>query len=141
VSLVTISSLLLISCFLALSLLHLYWAFGGRLGFHAAVPTVDAEPLFVPGTASCIAVGVGLMAAAAVTAIRANLVSIDLPPSLPRFAVWALAAVFAARAVGDFRYVGFFKRIKGTTFARRDSLFYSPLCALIAMLACVIAYG
>ena len=32
------------------------------------------------------------------------------------------AVVFLARAVGDFRYVGFFKRVRGTRFARLDTI-------------------
>jgi len=138
-SLVQFSSVLLIGSLLALSLLHFYWAFGGRLGSQGAVPTIGKEPLFVPGTGSCIAVGAALLAATAVTAIRVDVVLVGLPPWVSRAAVGVLAAVFAARAVGDFRYVGFFKRIKDTTFARRDSLFYSPLCALISLLAYVVA--
>jgi hypothetical protein len=41
----------------------------------------------------------------------------------------AVATVFAAflRSVGDFRLVGFFKRVRGTRFARYDSLLFSPL--------------
>lgn len=33
-----------------------------------------------------------------------------------------------ARAVGDFRLVGFFKKVKGSEFALMDTLLYSPLC-------------
>ncbi|WP_205190355.1 DUF3995 domain-containing protein, partial [Burkholderia sp. LMG 13014] len=49
------------------------------------------------------------------------------------FAVVALALIFAVRAVGDFRYVGFFKRIRGSRFARMDTLYYSPLCAALSL--------
>jgi len=46
-----------------------------------------------------------------------------------------MAVVFAARAVGDFKYVGFFKSIKGTTFALWDTRVYSPLNVVVAALA------
>lgn len=50
------------------------------------------------------------------------------------------AAVLVLRAVGDFRLVGFFKRIRGSRFARLDTLLYSPLCfALGAALALMAA--
>ena len=36
------------------------------------------------------------------------------------------------RAIGDFRYVGFFKTRKSGRFAAMDSRCYSPLCAVLA---------
>jgi hypothetical protein len=44
------------------------------------------------------------------------------------------------RAIGDFRYVGFFKRIRDSKFARLDTLAYSPLCAALAVLIGIAAY-
>jgi hypothetical protein len=40
---------------------------------------------------------------------------------------------FLLRAVGEFRLVGLFKRIRGTAFARWDTWLFSPLCLLIAL--------
>jgi hypothetical protein len=37
------------------------------------------------------------------------------------------------------RYVGFFKRIRDTRFARLDTLAYSPLCAMLAVLSGITA--
>jgi hypothetical protein len=53
--------------------------------------------------------------------------------------LWMQVAVFLLRAIGDFRYVGFFKRVHKTAFARNDSLIYSPLCLLLAALALCLA--
>jgi len=50
-----------------------------------------------------------------------------------------LALVFFARGVGDFRYVGFFKSIKGSLFAMRDTYVYSPLCMVLAAMIAVVA--
>ena len=58
--------------------------------------------------------------------------------SLPFPHVWStvgtslIATAFTLRAVGEFKYVGFFKRIRGTQFARMDTRFYSPLCLGVA---------
>jgi hypothetical protein len=60
---------------------------------------------------------------------------------MARIGIWVLAAVFAARAVGDFRYVGFFKRVRDSRFARRDSRLFSPLCAAIALAAAMVGLG
>jgi hypothetical protein len=35
--------------------------------------------------------------------------------------------------VGDFRLVGFFKRVRGNAFARLDTLVYAPLCLVLAV--------
>jgi len=42
-----------------------------------------------------------------------------------------IAVAFFFRAVGDFNYVGFFKKVKNTGFAKRDNRYYSPLCLLV----------
>jgi hypothetical protein len=83
-------------------------------------------------------VGVGLLGMAAVVAIRLsgwNVIS--ALPHISRTGAWVLVVLFALRAVGDFRYVGFFKRVRGTPFGRRDTIAYSPLCAILALLIAV----
>ncbi len=115
--------------------LHFYWAAGGELGLRAAVPTKRGRPLFVPGPLACAAVGCALAAAGVVSALRGGLLSLGLPGWLAQLGIWTLVLVFGLRALGDFHYVGLFKRVRDTEFARRDSLLYSPLCALIAALA------
>ena len=45
----------------------------------------------------------------------------------------AVGVVLLARAVGDFRYVGFFKRVRGSRFATLDSRYFSPLCLLLGL--------
>jgi hypothetical protein len=37
-----------------------------------------------------------------------------------------------ARAIGDFKYLGLFKRVRGSRFATLDTFVYSPLCLLLA---------
>jgi Protein of unknown function (DUF3995) len=44
-----------------------------------------------------------------------------------------LAAVMVARFLGDFRYVGVFKRVRGTRFADLDTRLYAPLCLALAV--------
>ena len=47
----------------------------------------------------------------------------------------AMAAVFAIRAIGEFRYCGFFKKITNSEFAYWDTRIYSPLCLAMSALA------
>jgi hypothetical protein len=50
-----------------------------------------------------------------------------------KMALWGIPIVFMLRAIGDFKYIGFFKQVKGTGFASLDTLFFSPLCLFIAL--------
>jgi hypothetical protein len=43
--------------------------------------------------------------------------------------------------VGDLRLVGFFKRVRDTRFARRDTLFYSPLSLALGLALLGLALG
>jgi hypothetical protein len=73
-----------------------------------------------------------LLACALLIAALAGWVSLPVPQAWLPWAGYALAFAFFARAIGEFRLVGFFKKIRGTTFARRDTLYYSPLCLGLA---------
>lgn len=115
----------------AIALVHVYWACGGRRGKRAAIPEHDGVPLLHPSTAGTCTIAAALLAAACVVAAHAGWVWPGRYPGASGIAIVVLALMFAVRAVGDFRYVGFFKRIRGSRFARMDTLYYSPLCAAL----------
>jgi hypothetical protein len=50
-----------------------------------------------------------------------------------------LVVVFGARVVGDLRWFGLFKRMKGTPFAWWDSWLYTPLFLLLALASLLVA--
>jgi DNA-binding LytR/AlgR family response regulator len=52
---------------------------------------------------------------------------------------WAIGIIFLLRAIGDFKYFGFAKRIRHTDFALYDTKIYSPLAFAIATASFVIA--
>ena len=116
----------------ALSLLHGYWAVGGHGGKAAVVPEVSGRPTFVPSKSSTVAVAVMLALCALLVAATAKLVAVPISATWLRWLCVALAVIMAARAVGDFRLVGFFKRVRGTRFARLDTMLFAPLCLLLA---------
>jgi Protein of unknown function (DUF3995) len=124
-----------------LALLHFYWAAGGRTGRGVAVPELRGRPAFQPGPLACILVGMLLLAAALVLLGRSGAVAAPLPfpPWIFGAGSWTIAAVFALRAIGDFQYFGFFRRVTGTPFAHNDALFYTPLCLALAILASCIS--
>jgi hypothetical protein len=108
--------------------LHVAWAFGVRWGSSAAVPEVAGKPAFSPSRSVTLLVAAGLFTMAWLVLALAQLV----PLPLPRDWVWAagvaIALVFGARTIGDFRWAGLFKRVHGTRFARMDDLLFTPLC-------------
>src|SRR5579862_6279024 len=116
---------------LIVAAVHIYWAAGGKAGKGAAIPSANGRAIIRPSAFGTALVEVGLCAMAALVALRIGW--LDLP-ALPGNSVvveigtWLMAMVFALRAIGDFRYVGFFKRIRDGKFARLDTLAYSPLC-------------
>lgn len=118
--------------FAALAALHVYWAVVGGTG-EAAIPVrPDGTPLFRPGVRSTLAVAVALFAAMAVVMGRSGVAPLPGPAVLYRVGAWGLGGVLLLRAIGDFRYVGVFKRERGSAFARLDTALYSPLCAALA---------
>jgi hypothetical protein len=124
-----------------IAVVHVYWAFGGRRGAGRAVPERSGAPLFTPTRGATLTVA-ALVLAAALLVVGRVCYRGDLVPS------WALATavasvgvVFALRAVGDFRWVGFFKRHRTSPFARRDTWLYSPLCAALAAGCLLLAWG
>ena len=80
-------------------------------------------------------VALALFTAAALLAAGVGLWTAPLPKFWLSAGCWLLALVCAARAIGDFRHVGFFKRNREGAFARADTRYYSPLCAYLALAA------
>jgi Protein of unknown function (DUF3995) len=125
--------------FVVLALWHFYMALSSGSG-HGAVPVEGGTPLFVPSTRATLAVGVVLLLFAGLVAATAGELPLPLPRGLLVGLSYALAAGLAARAVGEFRYVGFFKRVRGSRFARLDTNVYSPLCLLLAAGVAYVAH-
>ena len=125
--------------FFLLGLWHFYMAFAPSSGKAGAVPTVEGKPLFVPSTGATVAVGVVLLLFAGLVAATSGIVSLGLPRPLLSWLSYGLALGLLARALGEFKYVGFFKRIRGSRFARLDTYVYSPACLLLSIGVLVVA--
>ncbi len=135
-----VSAVLLALTFTMLAALHLYWALGGTWGANAVLPeTPGGGKIFSPRVLETAVVAALLVVAATVVVNAVGFVSLPLPAWTTRVGVWVLATSLFLRAVGEFRYVGFFKRVRGTRFARWDSRLYSPLCLVLAALTFVVA--
>lgn len=122
-----------------LAVIHIYWAVGGTLGKNAAVPARDGKPLFKPTPFTTFLVAVGLFAMAALNAGKIGWIEAPSMSKFIRVGLWLTVAIFLLRAIGDFRYVGFFKRYRENRFATLDTMLYSPLCLLLACLVFISA--
>jgi hypothetical protein len=116
----------------AIGSLHVAWAFGARIGSGSAVPEIAGKPLFTPPRGLTLLVALGLFAASWLLLALAQLV----PAPLPAPWLWctgaAAAVVFGVRTIGDLRFVGLFKRVQHTRFARMDDLLFTPLCFVLS---------
>jgi hypothetical protein len=129
----------LVAVLSALGLLHVYWGLGGRTASAAAVPEVNGRPAFKPSRLGTLIVAMALFVAAALVATTGRL--IPGQPRLPigRLLTFGLGLVFVARSIGDFRLVGFFKRLRASRFARLDTLVYAPLCLMLGLAVLFVA--
>lgn len=135
----SVISILLFLVFLFLSSIHFYWAFGGRWGSEAVYPTMDdAIKPQMPGVLAILIVAVGLFSMGLFILFKAGFIAVSIPLWMNKYGLWILAAIFAIRAIGEFNYIGFFKKIKHTTFAQHDTTYYSPLCVVLVVLILIL---
>ncbi|NOT76332.1 MAG: DUF3995 domain-containing protein [Cyclobacteriaceae bacterium] len=137
-----------VSIFLFLSGLHFYWAFGGTWGELTSLPSKpDGTLFFKPGIVSTLVVAFGLLFFATVTFMNLGWIDLHTTNEISAIAqrfvkivTMIIGFIFLLRAVGNFSYVGFFKKIKGTPFGINDSKYYSPLCLFIGTASFLIYY-
>ena len=131
--------MLLFSIFIFLSAIHFYWGLGGKWGASASVPTnEDGEKVINPKPLDCFVVAIGLSVFATFVLAKTQLFSMAFPTVILNYGVSVITGIFMLRAIGEFRYVGFFKKIKNTPFGQRDTKYYSPLCLLIGIMGILL---
>ncbi len=120
----------LVACILGLiAVLHFFWGFGMSWGIEASIPwTRNGDTFSKPNSAASLAVAFSMMIAAAG-------VLMPYDPWLKAQSLRFMALILGLRALGDFRYSGFSKRIVGSRFAYWDTYAYSPACVVVAGLA------
>lgn len=132
-------SLLLTLIFAVLGALHFHWALGGSFGFSAALPTTsNGTKVLNPKKIHTVIVGLALIACAVFYLLISEVFEYELPQWMIKYIGWTIPALFLLRAIGDFNYVGFFKRKRNTAFGKQDTLFFSPLCLLIGILGIIL---
>ena len=129
-----------VSCILlVLAGIHFYWAFGGAWGFDATLPTdAHGKRMLNPKKTDSLIVGLGLLIFGAYYLMITCILTHTIPNWLYVLLGWLIPIIFFARAIGDFRYIGFFKKIKTTRFAKYDTWYYSPLCLILSIATTLI---
>lgn len=88
----------------------------------------------MPGSISTFIVAFGLLLIGLFVLQKGGVLRVGIPGWLDSYGLWIIAGIFIVRALGDFRYVGFFKKIKHTAFGQNDTKYYSPLCLILGIL-------
>ena len=134
----TINSVILF----VLSVIHFNWVVGGSWGFANALPTnLEGKRMLNPKKLDSAIVAIGLLSFAFFFLIYGGILEVSLPNWLLSYGIWIISGIFLLRAVGDFKYVGFFKRIRTTDFGRLDARYYSPLCLLISVIGFLMIFA
>ncbi|MBX2965855.1 MAG: DUF3995 domain-containing protein [Cyclobacteriaceae bacterium] len=136
----TLISIVLVIVFAFLSAIHFYWLIGGRSSSQAVFPTKDDTTIpKMPGVIPTLIVACGLLAIGLFISLKAGFFYIPIPSFLDKYGLWIIAGIFILRAIGEFNYLGFFKKIKHTKFGRNDTKYYSPLCLIIGILIIILS--
>jgi hypothetical protein len=113
---------------------HFYWGVGGALGRSVSLPqTEDERPVISMRPYGTHAVGVALVVSITLILAFEKQISLPLPPTLVRISMVVLSVCFALRALSWHTYVGMFKKVRGTRFAKYDTWIYSPLCLIVSL--------
>jgi hypothetical protein len=125
-----------------LGALHFYWAIGGIWAADVVVPTKPTgEKLFKTSALSCVVVGGGLWLLSIVPVVNAGLVFKGSDFAIFRYGLLTMGIIFLIRFMCDFKWVGLFKKVKGTSFAKNDTLYYAPLCLFLSVSSFVLYFG
>jgi hypothetical protein len=131
-----------LSVLLTLTILHLFWLFGGKTGLKYAFPhnskhrkKIYKPPFLVLFILTLLLGGMTMMCFAQLDVID-NLID-------QKIVMWGniiSAILLMTRGVGNFKYLGLTKSFTGTDFSKLDTYLYSPLCLLMACINLVITF-
>lgn len=135
---VSILSSILFIIFATLSGFHFYWVLGGIWGLESVFPTKSNEPnnTVIPKFATLI-VALILSSFSLIYLVKTDILIVQLPNWID-YVYWIIPSFFTLRAIGEFNYVGFFKKVKDTAFAKADSTIFDPLCLFIGVIGAAI---
>ena len=105
------------------------------------IPTKSTgEKVLNPSKIDSAFVGFGLLLFGLIYWLKSGLLLLVVPNWILFYGSWIIPIIFILRAIGDFKYVGFFKKITNTAFANADSRIFSPLCLAIGLIGLFIQF-
>ena len=130
--------------FFVIAAIHIYWAMGGKWASQAVIPVNPAKSdtvekaVFRPSVVATLIVASGLMAFSFIlfNVLLQKTQLVDYQEVMLN----VIAGIFLVRTVGDYKYVGFFKKIRNTRFAINDTKLFSPLCLWLSTSTIYINY-
>ncbi|WP_147677450.1 DUF3995 domain-containing protein [Algibacter pacificus] len=132
-------SLVLSLVFFVLAVIHFNWFFGGKFGIDVSLPTNEhGKRVLNPKKIDSAIVGLALLAFCCFYFYKSGIIALYLPHWIMEYTGWIISIIFFIRAIGDFKYVGFFKKVKQTTFGEMDTTYFSPLCLVISIVGILI---
>ncbi|NUN99785.1 MAG: DUF3995 domain-containing protein [Saprospiraceae bacterium] len=135
------SGILATMAILAISLIHFYWALGGKKWADRVFPQVEGtnKPVFTAGIWATVFVAFIFLSFSFVVFLKTFEPFFRTDNLWIDRSVWLISVLFLLRAIGDFKYVGFTKKIRSTIFAAYDTKVFTPLSLTIGLLTVVIA--
>lgn len=134
-----ILSILLSIILIGLGLIHFNWVIGGKFGFAESLPTKESgERVLNPKKIHSTVVGIGLTTFGIFYILKSGFIEYNLPEWFMKYGSWIIPILFLLRAIGDFKYIGFFKSVKSTDFGKLDYKLFSPLCLIIGITGMII---
>ncbi|QRY56257.1 DUF3995 domain-containing protein [Sphingobacterium siyangense] len=127
-------SIVIATIFIFLALLHFFWLLGGHWGMAVAVPTdLNGRRIFNPTRIGTLLVAIGLLIFAFVNLCAIGVLDVPIDAKYIRYGMYMISGIFLLRFIGDMKFVGIFKKYRKSSFAIRDTYFYSPLCLFLSV--------
>jgi glucan phosphoethanolaminetransferase (alkaline phosphatase superfamily) len=127
--------------FTVISGFHFYWAMDGKVGFDVVLPSnTEGAKALSPSKSITFIVACVFLGVAIFYLRHVEIINFPMNNTFDNYGLELLFIVLIIRAIGDFKYAGFFKKIKNTPFAHYDSTYYSPLCLFLALTTFAIEY-
>lgn len=129
---------ILTGIFIFLSLLHGYWALGGKWGIEKSIPARYQDSFFNQDNHTKIvmatfAVASGLMILAMMVAGYVGKVRLPISPEVLKIGLAIASVIFLVRAIGNFKDVGYLKSDRSGDFGYWDTKLFSPLCLFFSI--------
>jgi hypothetical protein len=129
---VAVAAIIALSLF-AIAIVHFCWGIASMEEEAVLASEYEDQSLAAPTNTECLDVAAALILASVIVAARGELLRSPMPEAWTHIGAFAVGTVLIARGIGDFRYVGFFKRVRDTAFAEWDTRLFSPISFLLGV--------